>query len=309
MRVLVMGAGAIGSLFGGMLQTAGHRVTFVARGAHLAALRERGLEARGASLSGRLPPVEAVATPAAAAGLADLVLFTVKAYDTETAAGALRPALGPRSVVVTLQNGIESAERVGAIVGAGRVLIGTATVTATVTAPGVVVQTGAHCGIALAEPAGGVTARLEAVAAALREAGIAVTVGAEPGPVLWRKFVWLAPTATVASACGAAVGPILATAEGAALYRAAVAETVAVGRAAGVPLPDDAVDATLAMLAAMPEEKPSMLVDYERGRRVELEELTGAVVRLGRALGVPTPTYDTLYAALKVRALAAAGRS
>ncbi|HET8626491.1 MAG TPA: ketopantoate reductase family protein, partial [Thermomicrobiales bacterium] len=225
-------------------------------------------------------------------------------YDTGPAAEALLPALGPRSVVVTPQNGIESAERVGAVVGAERVLIGTATVTA----PGVVEQTGEHCGIALAEPAGGVTARLEAVAAALRDAGIEVTVGAEPGPVLWQKFVWLAPTATVASACGSAVGPILATPEGAALYRAAIAETVAVGRAAGVPLPDDAVDATLAMLAAMPEEKPSMLVDYERGRRVELEELTGAVVRLGRALGVPTPTYDTLYAVLKVRALAAAGR-
>jgi 2-dehydropantoate 2-reductase len=303
-RVLVVGAGAVGGYYGAALAEHGHDVAFVARGDHLAALQARGLTVRSGGRTRVLAPVRAVAKPAEAGGAdLDLVVFTVKGQDTEPAALALRPVVGPRTAVLTLQNGVESGERLTAILGAGRVLEGTTVISARIAEPGVIEQTGPPPRIALGEPTGPVTPRAEAIAAAFRDAGVAAQATGDVRRAVWEKFIRLAPGATLTSACHTTIGEARDTPEGAALYRALIVETVAVGRAAGVALPADAVEHAVAFIGSLPASmKISMQLDFERRRRGELDEITGAVVRLGRRLGVPTPTYDVLYGVLTVRA-------
>jgi 2-dehydropantoate 2-reductase len=298
-----MGAGAVGGYYGAALAGLGHAVTFVARGDHLRVLQERGLTIRSGGRSTLIHPVQAVADPAAAGGDFELVLFTMKAYDTEPAARALWPAVGPRTVVLTLQNGVESGERLGAVLGADRVLVGTTLIATTVAEPGTIEQAHPLRRIELGEPSGAVSPRVESIAAALRGTGTEVRVTTDVRRAVWDKFIRLAPGATLTSACQATIGEVRSTPEGAALYRALVAETIAVGRAAGADLPPDAVETAMRLIEALPADmKTSMQLDYERHRRVELEEITGAVVRLGRRWGVETPVYDVLYAVLRMRA-------
>jgi len=307
MRVLVMGTGGIGGLCGALLAQHGNEVTFVARGAHLAALLERGLELRSGGQVARLRPVRAVAEPAAAEGPAELVLFTVKTYDTAVALQALQPAIGPGTAVLTLQNGVESAAQLSAGLGAEHVLVGTALMFSAIVEPGVI-EAGPLRRITLGEQSGAVTPRVEAIAATLRDAEIEATVATDARRAVWEKFVALAPHATAASACQLPIGPIRSVPEGAALYRTLIEETVAVGRADGVALPADAADRAFALSMALPDDaRNSMERDYQLKRRVELDQLTGAVVRRARDLGVPTPAFDTLYAVLRVRALAFGG--
>jgi 2-dehydropantoate 2-reductase len=309
-RILVMGAGAVGGLYGAALAERGHDVTFVARGAHLAALRERGLTIRSGERSTVLRPLRAVADPTEAGAGFELVLFAVKGYDTEPAARALRPVVDSGTSVLTLQNGVESGDRLGAVLGADRVLVGTTLVVTTIAEPGVIVQANPVRRIEVGEPSGQMTPRLSTIADALRDAGVDVRVTADVRRAVWEKFVRLAPGATLATASVATLGQLRDTPESAALYRALVVETVAVGRAAGADLPADAVEAAVALIRTLPGDmRTSMQLDYERCRRVELEDITGAVVRLGRRLGVPTPAYEVLYAVLKVRAAEFGGLS
>jgi 2-dehydropantoate 2-reductase len=308
MRVLVMGSGGVGGYYGGVLARHGHDVTFVARGPHLAALREGGLELRRAVAVARLHPVVAVASPSEAPGPFELVLFTVKTYDTEGAAVALRPAVGPDTAVLTLQNGVESVERLGRLLGAERVLAGTTILRSRLVAPGVVEESGSACRATLGELSGEVTPRVRAVAAALREVGVDATVTTDVRLALWEKFAPLAAHASITSACQLPVGPIRDTAEGPALYRTMLTESFAVGRAAGVAFAPDFQDRILAQLLSMPPgAETSMQWDFARQGRVELEQITGTVVRLGRTHGVPTPQFDALYAVLKARARAFGG--
>jgi 2-dehydropantoate 2-reductase len=308
MRVLVMGAGAVGGYYGAALALRGHEVAFVARGAHLAAMRERGLEVRTDGQTHLLHPVRAVETPADAGGPVDLALFTVKGYDAESAAAALRPVVGPATAVLTLLNGVDSPDQLAAALGAEHVLAGTTLVLTNLIAPGVIDQTSPFRRITLGALIGGVTPRAEAVAGALREAGVEVTLAADALVGVWTKFIMQAPHATMTTACDSALGPIRETPEGSALYLTLIREVVAVGRAAGVALPADAVETTMTVIQNFPAEaKTSMQRDFEARRRTELDQLAGAVVRRGRALGVPTPAFDALYATLRVRALAFGG--
>ena len=303
MRVLVMGAGAVGGFYGWRLLERGHAVTFVARGPQREALSRRGLEVRSHGRSLGVRPVHVVADPRDAEPGPDFVLFTVKGYDTEAAGRALRPVVRSTTAVLALQNGVDAPERLGGIVGADRVLIGTTVLEATVAEPGIVEQGGPPPRIVVGEPSGVVTARVEAIAAAFREAGVEVHVTTDPRRALWEKFVRLAPGATLTSACQAPIGALRDLPETAVLYRTLVAEAVAVGGAAGAGLPSDAVDAAWAWISALPGSmKTSMQRDFERGHRVELEELTGTIVRLGGRLGVSTPAFAVLYAVLKARA-------
>jgi 2-dehydropantoate 2-reductase len=302
-KVLVMGAGAVGGFYGAVLARRGHDVTFVARGAHLDALRARGLTIRRSGDATTIHPVRAVADPAEEGRGVELVLFTVKGYDTDGAARALRPVVESHTSVLTLQNGVESEARLGAALGAGRILLGATTISTTVSEPGVIEQANPLQRIELGEPSGAVTPRVETIAAALRDAGVEIRVSTDVRRAVWDKFVRLAPGATLTSACQATIGEVRSTAEGADLYRALIAETVAVGRIAGASLPPDAVEKALAFIHTLPPDmKTSMQLDFERRRRVELEDITGAVVRLGRRLGVATPVYDVLYAILRMRA-------
>jgi 2-dehydropantoate 2-reductase len=267
-------------------------------------MQTHGLEVRTPSGAHHIKPVSAVENPAAVSSPFDLVLFTVKGYDTEDAATALRPAVGPQTVVLTLQNGVESADRLAEILTPANILAGATYVAATTTTPGVIDQVSAFRRIVFGEPGGGITPRVEAIASALQDAGIEATASADATTAVWQKFVMQAPNATITSVCRAPVGPIRDTTEGAALYRRAMAEVAAVGRAVGVALAEDAEDTAFATVSSMPAAaKSSMQVDFERGRRVELEELTGAVVRQGKKVEVPTPTFGALYSVLRVREL------
>lgn len=308
MRVLVMGSGGLGGYYGGMLAEKGHDVTFVARGAHLAAMRERGLTIRANEGEYHIMPVKAVNAPSEASGDFDLILFTVKGYDAEAAAHALRPVIGPHTAVLTVLNGVDSAEQLSAILGPAHVLAGTTFIRSTLTEPGVIDQMGTLRRVVFGEYAGGPTPRVEMIAEALREAGMEVQIAPDARVAVWEKFVMQAPHATMTSVCQMPCGPIRETPEGDALYRALIAEAVAVGRASGVALPENAEETAMGVVwQFLYEQKTSMSIDYERGARVELDQLTGAVVRRGDALGVPTPTFDILYGVLKVRALASGG--
>lgn len=312
MRVLVMGTGGLGGYYGWALASHGHDVTFVARGAHLAAIREHGLTLRSLVTNEThvIKPAKAVERPAEAAAGADfdLIIFTVKAFDTEVAAALLPPVVGPNTAVLTLQNGVDSVDLLSAAVGAEHILAATTRINCVIAEPGVIVQNTPFSKLEMGELSGEATPRITAIAEAYRATGIEVFVSDEPLRELWTKFIMIAPHASLTSSTGQAVAGIRSVPEGLALYRQLIEETVAVGRATGINLAPDAVERTMDFITNLsPGAKTSLLFDYERENRVELEYLTGTVVRRGRALGVPTPGFDVLYAVLKVRALAFGG--
>ena len=305
MRVLVMGAGGVGGYLGAALAEAGHDVLFVARGAHLEAMRARGLYVRRGEQRIHLRPVRALASPHEAAGAVDLVIFAVKCYDLAPAAVALRPVVSADTSLLTLQNGIDAADELAGRLDAGHVLAGAAAIFSAIVEPGVI-ETAPLVRITLGERSGMVTPRVRAVAAALREAGVEAVESTDVRRTLWEKLLLLAPNATLTSVCSLPMGPIRETAEGAALYRALVDEVTATGRAAGVNLDADAADQAYETLMSLPPESTtSMQRDFAAAHRVELEHITGAVVREARRLAVPVPAFATLYAVLKARALAA----
>ena len=307
MRVLVMGAGGVGGYYGGLLARAGHEVTFVARGAHLAALQERGLEVRTQGQTIRIQPVTAVAQPAGAAGPGgdfDLALFTVKNYDTEPAAAALEPALGPQTAVLSLQNGVDFPDVLAALLGPQRTLAGVTFIAAAVAEPGVILENGFSRAVTLGEPGGTeVTPRVRAIVHAFQEAGVEAQATADARQMLWDKFVVVAPHATISALCQTPVGVTRRTPEAMELYRTMIQEALDVAGAAGCTFAPDRAEQIVALFQSAPEgQTSSMQRDYGARRRVELEALTGSVVRLGRRYGVPTPRFEALYAVLKVRA-------
>jgi 2-dehydropantoate 2-reductase len=279
----------------------------VARGAHLVALRERGLELRIGEQRVRVQPVCAVENPAQAGMDFELIIFAVKTYDSAAAIEALRTAVGPGTAVLALQNGVDSIEELALAFGPEHVLAGPSYIISALVEPGVV-ETAPPRRMVLAELAGPPTPRLEAIASAIREVGVDVTLGDDARRALWEKFVPQAANATISSVCQLPLGMVRDTPEGFELYRALMGESCAVGRACGVALPPGFEESTLAaFMSVPPTATSSMQRDFQARRRVELEHLTGAVVRRGQAHGVPTPGFDALYAVLKVQALAFGG--
>jgi 2-dehydropantoate 2-reductase len=299
MRVTVMGSGGTGGYFGGLLARAGEDVTFVARGAHLEAIRENGLTVRSRLVGDFTVPARATDDPAES-GPAELVLFCVKAYDTESAADRLRPAVGPDTVILPVQNGIDSAERIGRVVGAGHVVGGLAGVSSVVAAPGIIEHRAGPDIIRLGELDGQPSARTQRIADALRRAGIKAELRPDIRVALWEKFVLICGLSGLTALTRLPIGAILACAETRELYRQTMEETHAVGRAHGVALPDGIVEETLGRFESSdPALRGSLYYDLAAGRRLEIETLNGTVVRLGRKRGVPTPANFGVYAALK----------
>jgi 2-dehydropantoate 2-reductase len=302
MRIAIMGSGGVGGYIGARLAASGQDVTFLARGAHLAAIREHGLALRSALGDALIRPAEASDEPAAV-GPVDLVIFAVKLYDTEVGAAAARPLVGPHTGVLTLQNGVDSTETLGRVLGPAHVIGGVAHIAAVIEQPGVIRHTGTMARFVLGELGGAQSERLGALAEALRAAGVDHQVSADVRRDIWEKMVFLATFAGVTALLRLPIGPIRADADTRAMLRAGLDEAHAVARAKGIVLSEDFVERTLTRCDGLPYEmKSSMLQDLERGRRLELPWLSGTIVRLGGELDVPTPTHAFITSALKLHA-------
>lgn len=305
MKVAILGSGAVGGYYGARLARAGHDVTFIARGAHLAAIRERGLEIRSPALGDFVARARAE-EDTANVGPVDLVLVAVKTYDNPTALPMLRPMLGADTAVLTVQNGVDSAGEVAAVAGEARTLGGTTYIATALEAPGLIVQTGDHRRIVFGEAFGElprVTERVTRIHEALAAADIqSYPVGDGRVPV-WEKFVFLASLAGFTGAARLPIGPVWGDPVTKAQFLAGCREIEAVARAEGVPVAADVVDRIIPYVDAIPGTmRSSLLIDLQQGKRIEVEALQGTVVRRGAARGVPTPIIATLYAVLKPHA-------
>ncbi len=298
MRIAVMGAGALGGYFGGRLAAAGADVTFIARGAHLDALRSKGLKIESPLGDLHLPQVNATNDPAGV-GPVDMVLFLVKLYDTEEAAHAIAPMLGPQTSIVTFQNGVNSSERIGRIAGDGRVIPGIALIPADIRAPGIVRHSGPFARLVFGEVDGSDSARCKDLLEALKSAGIDAEAVANIQVRVWEKFIMLSTLSAITTLTRLNIGPIFADEACAALVERAAQETHAVGQKVCPGLPSDAAAKAVSMLKGMPGHMhASMLDDLNRGKRLELNDLSGEVVRLGREHGIATPTHEMAWRAL-----------
>ena len=298
MKIAILGAGGVGSYYGGTLARAGHQVTLLAREAHLDALRQRGLEVR--------TPDETFTAAVAATddpgklGEIDLAVVAVKSYSLPEIAPAARSLAATGADVLPLLNGVEAADRlIAAGVPDDRVLGGLTEISTVRTGPGAVERRSTFQRIVVGERAGGASERAERIAEAFRAAGAEARVSADITVDLWRKLAFIA---TMAAACGLArspIGPIRKAPYGPLLLERAVHEVAAVGRGRGVALPADVEAKILAFIASLPDPiKPSFLLDLESGGPTEIDDLCGAVSRLGRLAGVETPVHDVATAAL-----------
>ena len=303
MRIAVYGAGGVGGYFGARLAAAGNDVVFIARGAHGAAMAAQGLQVKSQLGDLTLEKVTVSDRPMDLAPI-DLVMLCVKLYDLDDAAAALRPALSKDALVIPFQNGVDSEERLSAVLGADRVAAGIAYISATVAEPGVIAHHNSSCTLVVGPQdeaqAAGQAERLQAFVAAGKAADFSAVYREDMTRALWEKFVLLAPFATVTALSRQPAGVIREDADMLALFAAAVQEAVDVGRAAAVDLDDEIAERCVSGMKALPPHmKASMCHDLEAGRRLELEGLTGAVMRLGERHGVDTPVHRTAYAALK----------
>ena len=300
MRIAVVGAGGLGGFFGALMARAGEDVTFVARGRTLGALRARGLTVRSPLVGEFTVPVATAADPAVLSAV-DLVFLGVKTYDLDGAIATLRPLVGPETAVLCVQNGVDGPEVVAGAYGPGAVVVGTVYLSAMVEAPGTIVQYGAIGHVHLGEFAGGRTERLERLRDLCARIGVPATVHDDVRRPLWEKFMAICAFSGMTALTRLTLAQFVAFAETRALYRDVMAEVAAVARAEGVDLPADAADATMRMLDALEvlPERGSMAYDLLAGRRLEVDDLNGAVVRRGERLGVPTPYNRVIHAALK----------
>lgn len=299
MRIAVVGAGGVGGGFGAALAKAGADVTFIARGAHLAAMTSAGLKIQGGRGETHVVPTQATDDPNSI-GAVDVVLFCVKLWDVESAGEAIKPLVGPNTAVIPLQNGIDAAERLLPILGPKAVMGGVAQISASITAPGVITQVGTFMRMIFGELDGKITKRGEDFLALCQKAGFDATLSDQIVTELWMKFVLLASNAGITASTRQPIGTLRDDPDIRPVILAAFQEVIDVGRAKGVPLPADALGRIVEFIGhAPPAMKASMALDLDRGNRLELPWLSGKVVELGRQLGVPTPTHGTMYAMLK----------
>jgi 2-dehydropantoate 2-reductase len=299
MRIAVVGAGGVGGGFGAALAKAGADVTFIARGAHLAAMKSQGLKIQGGRGETHLVPTKATEN-SAEIGPVDIVLFCVKLWDVESAGEAIKPLVGPDTAVIPLQNGIDAAERLIPILGPKAVMGGVAQISASIVAPGVIQQVGTFMRMIFGELDGKRSKRAEDFFALCQKAGFDVTLSEQILTDLWMKFILLACNASITAATRQPLGKLREDPDLRPIMMAAFQETIDIGRAKGVTLPADALAKIFDFVGhAPPAMKASMALDLERGNRLELPWLGGKVVELGRQLKIPTPVHGVMYAVLK----------
>ncbi len=301
MRIAAMAAGAVGGYFGGRMAAAGHEVWFIARGAHRDAIARNGL--RIESVHGDLHLDKAnVTDDPKQAGPVDIVLFAVKLWDTEQAAEQARPLIGPDTRLITLQNGIDSVERIAPIIGADRTIGGAAYIATTIAAPGVIRHTSNFATMRFGRADKKADATLQAFVDSAQAAKLDVGLSADIERELWEKFIFLTAMSGSTAALRSPIGPIRADPELRGFFRALMEEALAVGKARGVALDPAYLEKRMDFLMNKVEAgmKASMAHDLERGNRLELDWLSGKVRALGREFGIPTPASDTVCTALKL---------
>ncbi len=300
MRIAIMAAGAVGGYFGARLAAAGHEVAFIARGAHLEAIRQNGLKIESPLGDLHLKDAHATDDPAAV-GPVDVVLFAVKLWDTEKSAAQAKPLLGPHTRVITLQNGVDSVERLTPILGADAVVGGTAYIATTIGSPGVIVHGGPFAQMRCGRPGNQADPQLKVFVEAARKANIDAVLVDDIERERWEKFVFLVAMSGATGSTRMSLGPIITDPDTRALFHRLMSEVVAVGTKKGVRLAPDFVDARMRFAdMAPPTFKASLLHDLERGNRLELDWLAGKVVALGKEVGVATPANEFVYAVLKL---------
>jgi len=298
-RFGILGAGAVGGYFGARLAEAGEEVAFIARGTHLTAIREHGL--RIESENGNACIRNSLATnDASEIGPVDFIFFAVKLFQTEEAAEFSKPMVGPDTVFVCLQNGVECADKLARIHGRKHVLNGASYISAVISEPGVIRQTGTFSSFSFGEADGSISTRGQGLKAACDRAGLAPKFSDTVDVLVWMKFVRIAMMAGITSVTRKSIGELRDDPDIRRVIEAAIAEAIAVARAKGVDLPEHAMAQELKQLNEFPAQMvASMVHDLNDGKPTELDWISGAVCRFGREVGVPTPTHDAFYAALK----------
>jgi 2-dehydropantoate 2-reductase len=301
-RILVMGSGGVGGFFGARLAQGGADVTFIARGAHLAAMREHGLTVESAQEPIRLPKVQATDDPGGV-GPVDVVLFCVKLWDTESAARSLLPVMRPGSAVISFQNGVQKDDMLRAVFGNDAVMGGVGYMATTIARPGVIAQTGSFQRMIFGEYDAPTSPRAEALLAACQRGGINAEISADIRRAIWEKYVFLVGLSGATTSMRVQLGPIRENPASRQFLFDLMREVVAVGRAHGVALPADYAEQRMAFADGLPPDMTSsMHHDLDRGRPLEVRWLAGGVVELGAAVGVPTPANRAVHDILALHA-------
>ena len=291
MKIAFMGAGGVGGLIGARLGHVGCEVSFVARGAHLAAMRSHGLKLESGVGDVHLPKPRVTDDPATL-GQVDLVIFAVKMRDTESAARAIAPLIGPDTGVISLQNGVVKDDILRPIIGAKALMGGVAYMGTAISRPGVIEHTGTVQRVVFGEYDGRRSKRAETLLEWCRKAGLDAAISDDIRRTLWEKFAFLVGMAAVTATMRLPIGPIRSHPLTRQFYLEAMAEAAAVGRAHGVKLPEDFAEERMRFVDTLPATMTASLqLDLERGNPLEVEWLSGSVVKLGAAVGVPTPIH------------------
>jgi 2-dehydropantoate 2-reductase len=301
MRVAVIGAGGVGGYFGAMLASAGEDVMFTARGAHLDAMQREGLRVVTPGGEMRVPPERCVGTPAEIGG-ADTVFFCVKSYDTERAAAALAPLIGPSTVIISLQNGVDNEEKLARALPGCAIFGGVAYIYSTITRPGEITVAPGPAKIVFG-PFDGSPAPHHRLASAILDTCLRAGVNAEvPGDIvaaLWKKFIFITGAGGITALTRLTLGEILAVGETRDLLADAMRETENVARGRGVRIEDGYLEGVFATLTRFNNTtRSSLYYDLVHGKPLEIDALAGTVMRHGAALGIPTPVNRAVYAAL-----------
>ena len=295
MRIAIMGAGGAGGCLGALLAKAGNDVSLIARGDHLEAIRANGLKL--VRPDGEfVVKVDATGDPAEI-GPVDLVLFTVKTFHNRHVITTLKPLMGQETSVITLQNGVESHEQLGAVLGPSNILPGAYWASSHIISPGVIAED-IPAQISFGEVEDTESLRALDIRKVFREAGIETEISSDPLQVLWQKFIVLSALAGITSAAQTRSKELLQYPDARKMFCDAMEEALAIGLAKGIDLSDTLVQDSLKYVDGLPDFQNSMHADYEAGRETELDALSGAVIRLGKQIGVPTPVHSLLYSVL-----------
>ena len=301
MRIATMAAGAVGGYFGARLAATGHDVFFIARGAHRDAIAKSGLTIESVLGDLHLPKPHVTDDPAKV-GPVDIVLFAVKLWDTEKAAEQARPLVGENTRVITLQNGVDSVERIAPVLGVEQTVGGVANISAAIVAPGVIKHMSQVAKIRFGRLDKRPDDELSAFVDASKAANLDIALSADIERELWQKFIFLTALAGSTASLRSPIGPMVADPELRSFFRTLMEEAFAVGKAKGVALDSAFLDDRMNFVIneIEPGRKASMAYDLEAGKRLELDWLSGKVRALGRTLGIPTPANDAVHIVLKL---------